>query len=66
MVTATHIKRIRLLLRESQAEFAKRFGVGQPTVHRWETLGPPDQGTAHLLLEREIASIEQQLRDAAE
>lgn len=28
-------------LRESQADFAARFGVNQTTVYRWETRGLP-------------------------
>jgi transcriptional regulator with XRE-family HTH domain len=38
-MTSEDIKSARAELGESQAEFARRFGVAQSTVHRWETRG---------------------------
>jgi DNA-binding transcriptional regulator YiaG len=37
MIDGSEIKRARDRLGESQAAFAKRFGVNQSTIHRWET-----------------------------
>lgn len=44
MVTAQDVKAARERLGESQTAFAKRFGVDQSTIHRWETDGVPDRG----------------------
>jgi DNA-binding transcriptional regulator YiaG len=41
-LTGQMLKKIRRQLGESQAAFARRFGVHQSTVHRWEQSGPPD------------------------
>lgn len=46
------LKDIRQRLRESQATFAKRFGVDQSTIHRWETKGIPVHGAARKVVER--------------
>jgi DNA-binding transcriptional regulator YiaG len=43
------IRALRLKLKESQAKFATRFGVGQSTVARWERDGLPENGTARIL-----------------
>lgn len=52
-------------LEESQAEFGRRFGVDQSTVHRWETLGPPKRGTARFAIEQFLASQAAQQRASA-
>lgn len=41
MMTAKEIKAVRLGLGESQHAFARRLGVGQPTIFRWESNGLP-------------------------
>jgi DNA-binding transcriptional regulator YiaG len=58
MVTSQRIKNARNKLGESQETFAARFGVDQSTVHRWETIGVPDRGTAAHALERVLTEIE--------
>ena len=57
MVTADTIKQSRQRVGESQADFAKRFGVDQSTIHRWETQGPPRNGTASLIIKRVISEL---------
>jgi DNA-binding transcriptional regulator YiaG len=50
MVTADQIKEARAHYGESQAAFAARLGVTQPTIHRWEKNGvPADQRTQAFL-----------------
>lgn len=58
MPTREDIKAARNLLRETQAAFAKRFGVDQATVHRWETKGLPGRGTARVAVENLLGEIE--------
>lgn len=58
MLTGAQIKKVREEdLKESQAQFAKRFGVAQTTVHRWEENGPPERGAAGLALERVLEDL---------
>lgn len=57
MVTGEMITAARVRLGESQAQFAKRFGVNQSTLHRWEAKGPPTGGTALRVIEQVIAQI---------
>lgn len=57
MVTARDIRRARKKLEESQAKFAKRFGVNQSTVDRWEEVGPPENGPAAILLSQFIRRV---------
>lgn len=52
MVSAEQIRDARKRAGESQTAFGKRFGVDQSTIHRWETEGPPDRGSAKVLIER--------------
>lgn len=54
MTMADQIRQAREQLGESQAEFGRRFGVDQSTVHRWETDGLPNRGTARMFVERFI------------
>jgi len=56
-ITATLIRRAREARGESQAEFGKRFGVGQTTVSNWEMDGPPDRGAARVAIERVLADL---------
>lgn len=65
MVSPEHIKRIRLALGENQTKFAKRFGVDQSTIHRWETYGVPDRGAAPIAVDRILKEIKQLERGAA-
>jgi DNA-binding transcriptional regulator YiaG len=50
------VKAVREHLGESQKTFARRFGVNQCTVSRWETEGLPNRGPLKLL-EREIRGL---------
>lgn len=65
MPTREDIKTARNLLKESQATFAKRFGVDQATVHRWETRGLPEHGTARVAVENLLVEL-QNSREAAQ
>lgn len=57
MVTARDVRRARQKLDESQAKFAKRFGVNQSTVDRWEEDGPPEKGPAAILLSQLLSEV---------
>lgn len=58
MMDAAQIKAARERVSESQEDFAKRFGVDQTTISRWEISGPPREGAAKKLLEFVVAQIE--------
>ncbi len=58
MASAEQIKSARLAAKESQEAFARRFGVDQATVHRWENKGPPTRGAARMAIERVLAELE--------
>jgi DNA-binding transcriptional regulator YiaG len=60
MVTGEMIKAARERLGQSQAEFAKRFGVDQSAVSRWETQGLPARGPAEKMVERVLADLAQE------
>lgn len=49
MISGADIKAARQQLRESQAQFAERFGVDQTTVHRWELRGLTGRGPSKLI-----------------
>lgn len=51
------IKSLRKSLHESQASFAKRFGVAQATVCRWERGDEKPSGPATLLLKRLMSEV---------
>ena len=51
------LKRLRARLGESQAAFAKRFGVDQATIHRWEKNGGPKRGPAKVGLDKLLDAI---------
>lgn len=57
LITPDAVKAARVGLGESQEAFAKRFGVDQSTVHRWETAGPPSRGTAGKMLELVLGEV---------
>ena len=57
MLTSEQIKAAREGLGESQAAFAKRFGVDQSVVSRWETKGVPHTGTAEALIRRILTEL---------
>lgn len=50
-----NISRLRKQLGETQEQFAKRFGVRQSTVHRWETGDLKPSGPCLILL-RQLAT----------
>jgi DNA-binding transcriptional regulator YiaG len=56
MLSAAAIRATREQLGENQAKFAKRFGVNQCTISRWETEGLPTKGVAKLI-ERAIREL---------
>lgn len=56
MATAKQIRAARESAGETQAEFGRRFGVDQSTIHRWETDGVPNRGSACVLIDQFLAS----------
>ena len=66
MATKDQIRAARKALNESQAAFATRFGVNQATVHRWETEGLPERGTARLMVEQVLETLRVSAQEAAE
>lgn len=57
MPTSDQVKAARTRLGETQAAFALRFGVDQATIHRWETDGIPERGTARIAVEQILKGI---------
>ena len=57
MAISDDLKATRARLGESQAQFGTRFGVDQSTVHRWETDGVSDRGTARRAIELVLADM---------
>lgn len=57
MITGDAIRAARERVGESQADFARRFGVDQSIVSRWETKGVPERGPAQALIERVLAEL---------
>lgn len=63
-VTAADIRAARARLDESQTEFARRCGVSRGTLASWESLGPPDPGTAHrMVLDRVLAEVDSYVQE---
>lgn len=58
MITGELIREARERLGESQAKFAKRFGVVQSVVSRWESFGIPSNGSSKALVKRVLADID--------
>jgi len=59
-MTGADIKAARDRLRETQEEFAKRFGVARTTLLNWEAEGPPTKGPARHHIERVMSELPQQ------
>lgn len=57
-ITSKALKTARERARETQEQFAKRFGVDQSTYSRWEKAGPPKKGPARRSIERELEGME--------
>lgn len=60
MITGEQIRAARDALGETQTVFAARFGVDQATVHRWETRGLPENGTARVAVEQFVKAEAEQ------
>jgi transcriptional regulator with XRE-family HTH domain len=60
---AAALRKTREKLSESQAEFAKRFGVNQATISRWEESGPSG-GPAKIAVEQILHDIDRFVRFA--
>ncbi len=65
-ITGADIRAARRRVGESQTEFGKRLGVDKSTVSLWESGGPPQEGTAPVLIERVLAELGHQPTEAAE
>jgi DNA-binding transcriptional regulator YiaG len=65
MVTSEQVITARKQLGENQEQFAKRFGVDQATVHRWEKKGIPGRGTAQVALENLLNELAAHQTEAA-
>jgi len=57
MVTGAELFRIRQRLQETQVVFARRFGVHQSTLQRWEAHGIPGGGTARFAVDAVVDSL---------
>ena len=56
------LKAARLMLGESQATFAKRLGIDQGTLSRWEQLGVPQNGPAEMAVASLMEKLKAQFR----
>lgn len=54
-LTGDQIRHVREVLGESQAKFARRFGVTQPSVVRWEGKGDVARSGPEIILIRALA-----------
>jgi DNA-binding XRE family transcriptional regulator len=54
---ATQIKRVREQRRETQAEFAKHFGVARTTIIAWEANGTPTTGPGQYHIAAVLADL---------
>jgi DNA-binding transcriptional regulator YiaG len=59
VTTPKEIRDVRELLGENQRRFAKRFGVNQGTISRWEAgiKGPPNRGPAGMAVAQIIRNL---------
>jgi DNA-binding transcriptional regulator YiaG len=58
------IKNARERIGESQEDFAKRFGIDQATLSRWETTGVPERGPGRKIVERVLFELREASRCA--
>lgn len=58
-ITGAQIRAARQHVGETQAEFGRRFGIDKSTLSLWESGGPPQEGTAPVLIERILAELGQ-------
>ncbi len=65
MTTGKIIRAERLALGESQIKFARRFGIDQTTLSKWETRGPPTRGPGLKLVERVLAELAHKSTESA-
>jgi DNA-binding transcriptional regulator YiaG len=65
MPSTDEIRTVRNLLGETQAAFARRFGVDQATIHRWETKGLPERGAARVAVKNVLATLRSLKRTVA-
>ena len=65
-ITNADLKRHRDRLRETQDEFAKRFGVARTTLLHWEAAGIPKFGPTRQHIERVLAGLAVEASQAAE
>ncbi len=54
-LTGNQIRHIREVLGENQVQFARRFGVAQPSVHRWESKGDIARTGPEIILIKALA-----------
>jgi len=64
-MTGNELKRLRLERGESQAAFARHFGVSQVCIHRWETGGIPQWPFLHKAMESLIKELPRKRGKAA-
>jgi DNA-binding transcriptional regulator YiaG len=57
MITGDDVRAARERVQETQGEFARRFGVDQSAVSRWEVFGIPSRGTTAAFVELVLAQI---------
>ena len=58
MPAPSRLKRVRERLAESQEQFARRFGVDQSTIARWEKERGPKRGPAVMAVKMILAMID--------
>jgi DNA-binding transcriptional regulator YiaG len=60
MIIGEALRRARERIGENQVEFAKRFGVAQPVLSRWETGRVRPGGAVQMLIKRILADLAQE------
>jgi len=58
MLLSEALRKARERAGESQAAFAKRFGVAQPVLSRWETGQARPTSAVRILIKRVLAELE--------
>jgi transcriptional regulator with XRE-family HTH domain len=58
MLLGETLRKARERIGESQAEFAKRFGVAQPVLSRWETGQARPAAAVRILIGRILEELE--------